>query len=637
VGVLLAGCDGGEPCARDSDCTLPALCGRDGQCRRPAPVATGSPCRHNEHCTSNRCLDLGTGAVCVAPCDSLDDCSDDQICSARSGTGQPPEPAGPARLWLVCGKAGAGTRYLGEACAGDSECRGELCDQGRCAAPCKDSCRGPLSCQPGTIARPAASLTLAHSICRAQGPTRVVELGAAPTTAAGSAELGLDLKADDAAGGFILFADDKQDRIVGIRRLAAPGGAKLIDLDNTAGALMRGSSYFGTGTALVPGTDNAAAAPEAGRYAVVIGTYDPKSPSPLVPVDGSVDRVAAVFRRHPGRGGLLDLNIYLAPGTGLKAADAATSAYASEALAQLDLSLRSLLGVAVGEVRYADLTAAEDEVPDGARARTLCSAYSDAGPNGVSVNLLWVKSVAFAAGFSGGIPGPPGLAHRPFSCIVLQRQATSSVMGLLMAHELGHYLGLWHTTEPGGLVGDPISDTPQCAPGTAKTDCPDHTNLMFPYFSTTEALLLTPGQLGVVRASPWLYEVVYPDVCGRGVEGVDVSAHGFASGTTVPPGTSASTLAGSCGGATMGDRVHLLRLAAAAKALDAEVRGFGFEPVLYVRRDRCTDQAAEAKCVAGTGGIAKLKLDNPQSGAYFVIVDGKDGAGRYDLSVRVTK
>ena len=54
------------------------------------------------------------------------------------------------------------------------------------------------------------------------------------------------------------------------------------------------------------------------------------------------------------------------------------------------------------------------------------------------------------------------------------------------AHEVGHFLGLFHTTEASGGV-DVLEDTPFCKLGEESgilpdaADCPDGTNLMFPY------------------------------------------------------------------------------------------------------------------------------------------------------------
>jgi hypothetical protein len=38
-------------------------------------------------------------------------------------------------------------------------------------------------------------------------------------------------------------------------------------------------------------------------------------------------------------------------------------------------------------------------------------------------------------------------------------------LGQTMAHEGGHFLGLFHTTEAEGTAFDPLPDTPECATG----------------------------------------------------------------------------------------------------------------------------------------------------------------------------
>jgi hypothetical protein len=54
-------------------------------------------------------------------------------------------------------------------------------------------------------------------------------------------------------------------------------------------------------------------------------------------------------------------------------------------------------------------------------------------------------------------------------------------MGQTMAHEIGHFLGLRHTSEHGGAAHDPITDTPECSDPQNATACRDHTNFMFPF------------------------------------------------------------------------------------------------------------------------------------------------------------
>ena len=42
----------------------------------------------------------------------------------------------------------------------------------------------------------------------------------------------------------------------------------------------------------------------------------------------------------------------------------------------------------------------------------------------------------------------------------------SQLLGETAAHEMGHQLGLFHTTEKGGTVFDILSDTPECSSST---------------------------------------------------------------------------------------------------------------------------------------------------------------------------
>jgi len=76
-------------------------------------------------------------------------------------------------------------------------------------------------------------------------------------------------------------------------------------------------------------------------------------------------------------------------------------------------------------------------------------------------------------------------------------------MGETMAHEGGHYLGLFHPVEFSYDDWDAISDTPECA---SETDCDETlgTNLMYPYpvcdyyyTSCVKQDQLTDGQTGV--------------------------------------------------------------------------------------------------------------------------------------------
>ena len=85
--------------------------------------------------------------------------------------------------------------------------------------------------------------------------------------------------------------------------------------------------------------------------------------------------------------------------------------------------------------------------------------------------------------------------------------------GEAVAHELGHYLGLFHTSEMGGGPHDPLADTPECrrehdanGDGALQDDeCPGDVagNLMFhTHLKDRRPLVLTPSQDAVLRRYP---------------------------------------------------------------------------------------------------------------------------------------
>lgn len=635
--VLVSACDDAvdrppAPCTRDADCALPELCGVDGLCAKPDPVEEGETCQHDEHCLSQICVerpDLDQGAVCSTPCDEPDTCKPGQICAPTLATPVQPADGQDKKLLLLCVAAGSGELYQGEPCSSDEQCRSGLCHKEECTQPC-GTCPVVATCEEQTLSR--EGLTLQHDLCIRQPPLRIVELGPVDTPQSGAQELTFDI--DAGVQSFVLFARDEDGLAVGIRRLTGPDGTVIIDQDNPEAALMRGFVSLGVATALVPGSDQPGISVKEGSYKVLLGTFDTEDLTNLVTVDGTIERVALITRRLAGSGGLLDLNIHLAPGTGLVAESAQDNAYLRDTLTRLDDLYRTLMGVSVGEVRYSDLTEAEDIVETAEQGRQIISTYGTGNPNGQSINLFIVEDLTFAGGFTGGIPGTPGTYGHPASGTVLERYSNASVMGTLMAHEIGHLIGLWHTTEPGAVITDYISDTPECPLNTVQTDCPDYRNLMFPFFPTNDPLFLSEGQVSVARGSPWLYEVAYPDMCKKGVYGSDLYRVGFASGTTAGK---PSAFSGGCGGASHGERVHLYRLRGSPLALEIRVEATGFTPVVYVRKAECSDESSEIACVAGDASEPEktlpLTLEAPQPGAYYLFVDGLDGGGRYTLRI----
>ncbi len=130
----------------------------------------------------------------------------------------------------------------------------------------------------------------------------------------------------------------------------------------------------------------------------------------------------------------------------------------------------------------------------------------------LSVNVFFVRGfsgdMSGTLGVSSGIPGVPGIHGSPGTGLVFSAGGLGSsrgnrTVGQTLAHELGHFLGLFHTTEQNNAGVDQLDDTPVCLDiGRGNPDCPDIENLMFPVAAWSGLAQITPGQALILRANP---------------------------------------------------------------------------------------------------------------------------------------
>jgi hypothetical protein len=121
------------------------------------------------------------------------------------------------------------------------------------------------------------------------------------------------------------------------------------------------------------------------------------------------------------------------------------------------------------------------------------------------INGFSVPQAPGLLGVSLGIPGVPGLHGTSGSALVFTAEylgGNAAQVGQTMAHEVGHFNGLRHTSEHGGTEWDPITDTQECSNPDRGTLCPDAGNLMFPFSLGNNQETMSANQGAVLRASP---------------------------------------------------------------------------------------------------------------------------------------
>jgi len=295
--------------------------------------------------------------------------------------------------------------------------------------------------------------------------------------------------------------------------IRAPNGQYLWDVFDPFASSFSVAYFEGRHGIMFPNTPRLTLAP--GAYTFTYGSM----PAAQVRLD-------LITKRGPGdlAGGQLPVIFWFARQGYANAQSAQTDPVFQEAV-QVFQQIYAQAGIQLGPFTYLDLhepqatrfaVVAEGDLPE---MFALPQGSTHEGLHFVMIDHFIMPGGGVLLGISGGIPGPPAVGGVPRGSVAVGLASymggagTPGGLGETMAHEGGHYLGLFHTTEANGQSFDPLPDTPECPASTRDLDGdgyvnPDEcvgfgsTNLMFWSASDQLQRELTPNQTWVLLRNP---------------------------------------------------------------------------------------------------------------------------------------
>jgi len=231
------------------------------------------------------------------------------------------------------------------------------------------------------------------------------------------------------------------------------------------------------------------------------------SPTTYPPIGGVCDVVILARTQPVPDTGVLKVHFHFTGVGGLTAATAADDVVLQNGIDEL-AAILATAGLGVEVAGYHDVEGVEEDP-------TLSALESTLGwPNDLSkllltgqdlddraLNVFFASSIYQDADFGGGgivlgiaagIPGPAflGPSYRSGVVVATIWDGVEEYLGNVLAHEIGHYLGLYHTTEKTG-THDTLLDTGE----------EEASNLMFWAYSP-EQIAISDDQAWVARSHP---------------------------------------------------------------------------------------------------------------------------------------
>jgi len=318
----------------------------------------------------------------------------------------------------------------------------------------------------------------------------VTEFGTVPVVGGETDWLEIDVP-DDAISISIESIATSTSAWVGLLGFEGPAG-KVYENDSFTGEFLWVPGFEGVFAATLPENDSATLqlVPGGGTYRFRLFLWSGSA--------SSLEVRAIVERRAGGvpDESRIDLNVFLAPGLAITGPE--TDTKLQDVLSRVD-DIFGQIGLAVGDVDYYQLgdtaynSVSESEFP------ALLGETSVA--SGTRMNVFFVQTAIGGGvlGVAAALPGPKLNASGVSGVMVDYDWSNAAAVGQVTAHEIGHYLGLYHTAESDGQTWDIIEDTLEC-PGECTTASGGY--LMHWQYVGSTVPVITDGQAHVILGHP---------------------------------------------------------------------------------------------------------------------------------------